>query len=197
MAGIPLRTNVEVVPLLCPGPIGSLFRSVISIAKIRLPVQGELLQFVIHFYHSIMRSLFIRTFILPSFFIIGSRLCAAPPLAITLTPSDHNGYNISCNSGNDGAIDLTISGGTPPYNISWTTKETTEDISGLSAGYYAVGVVDAIGSRVEADITLVEPAVISPYVEIPKYPSGYHISCYECFNGSAEVQVTGGVAPYT
>ncbi|MBS1581975.1 MAG: SprB repeat-containing protein [Bacteroidetes bacterium] len=85
---------------------------------------------------------------------------AADPIILTLTPSDHNGYNISCNGGKDGAIDLTITGGTAPYTIGWSTKEETEDISGLSAGYYKVYVKDADGTKAEAEITLVEPSAI-------------------------------------
>lgn len=54
---------------------------------------------------------------------------------LTLTASDFNGFNISCFGGNNGSIDMTITGGTPPFVISWSNSETTEDISNLPAGY--------------------------------------------------------------
>lgn len=35
--------------------------------------------------------------------------------------------------------------------------------------------------------------VLTPF----KFPSGKNISCYECFNGSIDLEVTGGVGPYS
>jgi len=52
--------------------------------------------------------------------------------------SDLSNVNI-----NDGAIDLTITGGSPPYSFFWATGETTEDISNLTTGSYWVIVYDS------------------------------------------------------
>lgn len=47
-----------------------------------------------------------------------------------------------CDPGNMGSIDITVSGGSPPYTYNWSTGATSQDISGLTAGNYAVTITD-------------------------------------------------------
>jgi hypothetical protein len=47
--------------------------------------------------------------------------------------------------GNDGMIDLTITGGVPSYTTLWSNGVNTEDQTNLSAGTYEVTVVDGNG----------------------------------------------------
>ncbi|MCK9612361.1 MAG: hypothetical protein PHR81_00615 [Bacteroidales bacterium] len=127
---------------------------------------------------------------------------AIPPaqISITLTPYVYpNGFNTSCFGYKDGSINLTVSWGKAPYHFKWSNGETTEDISGLPAGYYKVVVVDSKNNEATAEITLQEPdPKQQPEIAstVYMYPNGYNISCYNCFNGIIELTVTGGSGNY-
>jgi PKD repeat protein len=51
----------------------------------------------------------------------------------------------SGSSGNQGAIDLSVSGGVAPYNYLWSNGSNTQDLYALPPGTYVVTVVDANG----------------------------------------------------
>jgi len=48
-------------------------------------------------------------------------------------------------TGNDGALQLTVSGGDLNYTFSWDNNEKTKDISGLAPGAYTVTITDGNG----------------------------------------------------
>lgn len=56
-----------------------------------------------------------------------------------------------------GAIDVTITGGTPPYTITWDDGPTTEDRLNLTPGTYTVNVVDADGLTTSETFVLTGP----------------------------------------
>jgi len=66
--------------------------------------------------------------------------CAEPP-ALTIN-SDIT--EVSCNGTNDGRILAIPIGGSGNYTYSWDNGETTEDIQGLSAGFYSLTVDDGV-----------------------------------------------------
>lgn len=54
-----------------------------------------------------------------------------------------------------GFIDLTIQGGLPPYNITWSNGESSEDLGNLEPGIYTAVITDDSGclSEITAEIT--------------------------------------------
>ncbi|MFZ1693393.1 MAG: SprB repeat-containing protein [Flavobacteriales bacterium] len=122
---------------------------------------------------------------------------ASAQITVTLAPSDYNGYHVSCFGLKDGAIDATIAGGTAPYSHSWSNGAQTEDVTGLSSGLYILRVTDALGEVGTAEVTLIEPGQMKVRTEPFKYPNGHNVSCHDCFNGSIDLTVHGGVLPYT
>ncbi len=68
-------------------------------------------------------------------------------VTLNLTVIDINGGALITNDDGSGigAINITVSNGTPPYTFEWNNGEDTEDINGLSAGVYSVLVNDANG----------------------------------------------------
>src|SRR5690606_37372247 len=107
------------------------------------------------------------------------------------------GFNVSCNGESDGAIDLYVQGGCLPYTYLWSTGATTEDLSGLPAGTYDVTVSDANGTTVSGSITLTEPDALTLSGQPLEYQGGNNISCNGEEDGSIDLTVTGGCAPYT
>jgi gliding motility-associated-like protein len=89
------------------------------------------------------------------------------PLNISISSPEHNnGYNVSTYLGNDGSIDLGVSGGVSPYTYVWSNAAVTEDLSSLSAGVYSVVATDANNCTISASITLDQPVKL-------EIPSGF------------------------
>ena len=58
------------------------------------------------------------------------------------------------NNQQDGAIDLTVSGGSYPYTYLWSNSESTEDVFGLIANIYFVTIIDAAGCALDTSFTV-------------------------------------------
>ena len=65
--------------------------------------------------------------------------------------------NVSFFNGDDGAIDLTVTGGVSPYSYNWSNGSDKEDIDSLTAGSYTVTVSDAIDSTAIDTIIVTQP----------------------------------------
>ena len=106
--------------------------------------------------------------------------------------------NINCNGANDGAIDVTVLGGTTPYTYDWSssqagfTNQATEDLSALGPGTYTLDVTDAAGCTLNVSYTIIQPAAALSANGVVT-----NINCNGANDGAIDVTVLGGTTPYT
>lgn len=96
--------------------------------------------------------------------------------------------NNLCAGENNGSIDLTVAGGTPPYMYSWSNGSTSEDISNLVAGVYTITVIDASGCTASTTVNITEPTAVSVTTSSTDEMMG--------MDGTATVTVSGGTPSY-
>ncbi len=98
--------------------------------------------------------------------------------------------NVRCYDGNEGSIDITVSGGVPPYQFQWSNGSVSEDLSLLLAGVYSVTVTDANNCTVTGSRTVTQPAllVLSALSD--------SVTCHGGADGAIDLSVTGGQVLY-
>ncbi len=97
--------------------------------------------------------------------------------------------------GNDGEIDLTVTGGTPAYTYAWTGpsfSSTDEDIDELAAGSYQVVVHDSKSCISDTTFLVINNVVLIAYIS-----NKTDIDCNGNNTGTATVSVLNGTGPYT
>lgn len=111
---------------------------------------------------------------------------APNPLQLSATVTD-----ASCLSMLDGAIDLTVTGGTVPYGYVWSSGHLAQDPAGLSANTYTVIVTDAnlCTASISAQVNSVNSLALDSVVSTPA-------TCFGGADGTACVYVSGGVGSY-
>ncbi len=97
--------------------------------------------------------------------------------------------NIECFGANDGAIDATVSGGTPPYSFQWSNGAMTEDLQDLPAQTFELVVTDGSGCEERATTEIVEPGLIETVLTITPP------SCFGFGDGMINVAASGGTPP--
>ena len=119
-------------------------------------------------------------------------LTAPAPIKIDRTLTD-----ITCFNSANGAIDITVSGGTMPYSYAWSTTDgagvnaTGTDQSGLAAGTYTLSVTDDNGCVTDSIFTLTQPAQINFGGTVVTNASA------SASDGAIDLAVNGGTPSYT
>ncbi|MGE5424983.1 MAG: NosD domain-containing protein, partial [Syntrophothermus sp.] len=97
--------------------------------------------------------------------------CLGSPIILSAIPT-----HVTCNEANNGAINLTVTGGGTPYTYAWTASNggvvpagqaSQEDLTGLVAGTYSVHVTDLYGSAADLQVIITQPVarIVSGYVK--------------------------------
>ncbi|RED23252.1 putative secreted protein (Por secretion system target) [Flavobacterium cutihirudinis] len=99
--------------------------------------------------------------------------------------------NIACHGGNTGSATVNVTGGTGLYTYKWSPSGgNAATASGLSAGIYTVTVSDEKNCTATQSFTITEPKLLEAVT------SKTNVSCYKGNDGTASVNVSGGIEPY-
>ena len=98
-----------------------------------------------------------------------------------------NIQDVSCFGGTDGAATLSITGGTPSYNIDWGNNNPLA----LTTGNYYYSVIDSNNCFYSGSI----------FINEPSQPLSFSVnttdaSCHNGADGTASLFISGGTAPY-
>lgn len=114
-----------------------------------------------------------------------------PPLSFTSEIT-----NVFCNAFSDGAIDVVVSGGVPPYSYTWANSEillnqNTANVKELAMGNYYLTITDFNGIELADSFYVDEPNSIVANI------SHTDAICFDSLNGNAFLTVSGGKSPYS
>jgi len=105
--------------------------------------------------------------------------------------NSYTSINANCNGNNTGSIDISLSGGIPPFTFLWNNGDTTEDLTNISAGQYIVNITDVNNCTLNDTINISEPDLLyANYTQT-------NVTCNGGIDGSAIVNFFGGVTDYT
>ena len=87
-----------------------------------------------------------------------------------------------------GGVDISVTGGTPPYTYLWSNGAPTQDISGVGAGVYTVTVTDKNLCTFIPDPFIVGAEIVAAVTDV---------SCNGGNDGSINLSAAFGTPPYT
>ena len=108
-------------------------------------------------------------------------------LTFTGTVDDVNCYGL-----NDGAINVSPTGGTTPYSYSWSSGQTTQDLTSVLSGDYTLTLTDNNNCIYTSHFSIVQPnAALSISTIVTD------ALCNGGSTGAIQSHVEGGTSPYT
>jgi len=98
----------------------------------------------------------------------------------------------ACTGPANGQAIVNPAGGTPPYFYAWDNGQTTPNASNLTAGGYAVTITDSQNCSIITNVTVPMAETVSI-----SNATATDVSCFGGNDGSIDVELTGGTAPFT
>jgi len=92
---------------------------------------------------------------------------------------------------NTGKIEIAVSQGSPPYVLHWNNAANTDTLSGLRPGIYTVTVTDQANCTASASYDIAQENNT-----LSAQASATNVTCMNFNNGSASVNITGGLSPF-
>jgi hypothetical protein len=121
--------------------------------------------------------------------LVSDTITITEPAALTASII---GTNVDCFGNATGEADLSVGGGTPPYTYLWSTTSTSQDLTGLTSGFYSVTVTDNNGCTAAANVNITEPTAMLSFIT-----NSTNVDCFAACNGNATVGATGGTPAYS
>ena len=118
-------------------------------------------------------------------FLLETNFSSVPPLVLNFVSQT----NVSCNSGNNGSLEVTGNAGTPPYTytVNGGASQSSGVFNNLSAGVYNVEITDNANVVETLDVTITQPNPIQPFITQQQ-----NVSCNGGINGMIQASAVGG-----
>jgi hypothetical protein len=97
--------------------------------------------------------------------------------------------HVTCYGLDNGSIDVEVSGGDSLYTYHWSNDDNNNSIQNLKPGHYQINVMDVSGCIKSEEFTISQPELLVTNLD--------HIQPTETTFGSINLNVVGGVQPYT
>ncbi|RTY83336.1 T9SS type B sorting domain-containing protein [Flavobacterium sp. ZB4P23] len=126
------------------------------------------------------------------------KITVSPAIITSSIPSNFNGFNVSTIGASDGAINVTVTGGSGAYTYLWSGPSgfsaSSQDISLVPAGAYSLTINDGLCNPVILNFTLTAPLALLIQEDTA---AQINVLCFGYLTGAIKVDVTQqSVGPY-
>src|ERR1043165_658768 len=121
----------------------------------------------------------------------GCSATATTSLTISNLSITGTATNVTCIGGNNGTIDITVTGANAPFTYNWGGGVVSQDRANLVAGTYTVTASNTVGCSVSASYIVGTPAST-----ITSSATNNAVTCNGGSNGNINLIPSGGATPY-